>query len=372
MALKGVKVLEFAGVAPAPFCGMILSDFGATVLRIDKVQNSSDLDIDVLANGKKSLAVNLKTSEGKDIIKSLAKKHDVLLEPFRPGVMEKLGLGPSVLLEENRKLIYARLTGFGQEGLYCKRGGQDINYLGLSGLLSMFGRAEEKPTFPVNLVAGFGGGGLMCATGILLALFERANSGLGQIVDCSMAEGASYLGSWLFRSQELPIWENKRGENLLDSGAHFYDVYETKDGKYLTVGAIEPHFYEQLLKTLEVEDVDYFDFKKGKDVFKKKFLEKTRDEWNDIFAQTDACASPVLGIDEVADFEGNRDKFVKKDNGIVIPKPGVKLSRTPGETQALKKRPRVGQDSFEILKGLGYSEDKIRDFNSNGIIKTYT
>lgn len=203
---------------------------------------------DCLGNGKKSLALNLKHSEGQNILKELCKKADVVIEPFRKGVMEKLKLGPEDLLKDNPRLIYARLSGYGQSGSFSNNAGHDINYVALSGLLSRFGRKNENPHVPVNVVADFGGGGLMCALGILLALLERKNSGLGQVVDNSMVNGAAYLGSWIYRSQKLPVWGQKRGENILDGGAHFYEVFKTKDGKFMSVGAIEPQFYAELLK----------------------------------------------------------------------------------------------------------------------------
>lgn len=201
-----------------------------------------------MANGKKSLALNLKCPEGVQIFKKLCKTSDVLLEPFRKGVMEKLGLGPDVLLKENSRLIYARLSGFGHSGPLSNNAGHDINYVALSGLMSLFGRKNEKPFPPINLVADFGGGSVMCSLGIILALFERNSSGLGQVVDNAMVNGSAYLGSWLYRSQKLPLWGKDRGENILDGGAHFYEIYETKDGKFMSVGALEPQFYEELLE----------------------------------------------------------------------------------------------------------------------------
>lgn len=206
------------------------------------------MDFDCLGNGKKSLALNLKHPEGVNILKTLCKSSDVLIEPFRKGVMEKLKLGPDVLLKNNSRLIYARLSGYGHSGTFSDNSGHDINYVALSGLLSLFGRKGENPIQPVNIVADFGGGGLMCALGIVLALFERNSSGLGQVVDNAMVNGAAYLGSWLYRSQKLPTWGKQRGENLLDTGTHFYEVYKTKDGKYMSVGALEPQFYAELLQ----------------------------------------------------------------------------------------------------------------------------
>lgn len=206
------------------------------------------MELDCLANGKKSLALNLKHSKGVRILKNLCRSSDVLIEPFRKGVMEKLNLGPDILLKENPRLIYARLSGYGHSGAFSDNSGHDINYVALSGLLSSIGRKGENPIHPVNLVADFGGGGLMCALGIILALFERTNSGVGQVVDNAMVNGAAYLGSWIYRSQKLPVWGKDRGENLLDTGAHFYEVYRTKDGKFISVGALEPQFYLELLQ----------------------------------------------------------------------------------------------------------------------------
>lgn len=204
--------------------------------------------MDVLSNGKKSLALDMQDPKGVNIFKTLCKESDVLIEPFRKGVMERLNLGPDVLLKENPKLIYARLTGYGQSGPLSTVAGHDINFVAYSGILSLLGREHENPKPPINIIADFGGGGLMCALGIMLALYERTQSGLGQVVDNSMVNGASYLSSWLYRSQRLPlIWGQPRGNNMLDSGAHFYEVYKTKDGKFMTVGAIEPQFYQDLI-----------------------------------------------------------------------------------------------------------------------------
>ncbi|NXR57977.1 AMACR racemase, partial [Rhadina sibilatrix] len=250
MALGGVRVLELAGLAPAPLCGMILADFGAQVVRVDRLPRPAAAlqHEDVQARGKRSLALDLKRPQGAAALRRLCGVADVLIEPFRHGVMERLGLGPEVLLRENPRLIYARLTGFGQTGKYAKSAGHDINYLALSGVLSKLGRKNENPYAPVNLLADFAGGGVMCALGIVIALFERAKSGRGQVIDASMVEGVAYLSSFLWKSQRLGLWNQPRGENLLDSGAHFYEIYRTSDGKFMAVGAIEPAFYNQLIK----------------------------------------------------------------------------------------------------------------------------
>ncbi|KAL3283564.1 hypothetical protein HHI36_006703 [Cryptolaemus montrouzieri] len=372
MALKGVKVLELAGLAPAPFCGMVLSDFGASVLRVDKVGANTDLDS--LSHGKKSIALNLKSKEGIEIFRKLCMSYDVLLEPFRKGVMESLNLGPNILLKANPRLIYARLTGYGQTGPYSEKAGHDINYTALSGLLSLFGRKDEKPTFPVNLTADFGGGGLTCALGIVLALFEREKSGLGQVVDNSMVNGSIYLGSWLYRSQNLPLWGNKRGENILDTGAHFYDVYETKDGKYISVGALEFKFYDELLKGLGLtHDVaPQIDLTgKVKKIFTATFKTKNLDDWLKIFENLDACVAPVLSIDEAPLHPHNiEDRGFVEEDGKFYPAPAPKLSRTPA-TLSNRKVPQRGESTRSVLKELNYSDEKISELEGNGVIELY-
>lgn len=287
--------------------------------------------------------------------------------------MEKLGLGPQELMKINDRLIYARLTGFGQKGYYANKAGHDINYLGMTGLLSLFGRSNEKPTFPVNLAADFGGGGLMCATGILLALIERTNSGKGQLINANMVEGTAYLGSWLYRSKALSfLWDKERGENILDSGAHFYEVYKTKDDKYMAVGAIEPQFYTNLLRGLKLSDNDvlqYDDFSKGKEVFTRKFLEKTQEEWCKIFDRLDACVTPVLTTENVNEHPHNMeaDSFINVD-GKLIPKPAPRLERTPGKSCSYLKAPEVGENTIEILKELGYKDEEITRLCADDVI----
>uniref|UniRef100_A0A8C9BGW7 Solute carrier family 45 member 2 n=1 Tax=Phocoena sinus TaxID=42100 RepID=A0A8C9BGW7_PHOSS len=248
MALQGVSVVELAGLAPGPFCGMVLADFGAQVVRVDRPGTRGDLSR--MARGKRSLAVDLKQPRGAAVLRSLCARADVVLESFRPGVMEKLQLSPEILQRENPKLIYARLSGFGQSGRFSRVAGHDINYLALSGVLSRIGRSGEAPYAPLNLLADFGGGGLMCALGILMALFERTRSGKGQVVDANMVEGTAYLGSFLWKTQQTGLWGQPRGQNMLDGGAPFYATYRTADGGFMAVGALEPQFYELLLRGL--------------------------------------------------------------------------------------------------------------------------
>ncbi|RZC38397.1 CoA transf 3 domain containing protein [Asbolus verrucosus] len=373
MALRGLKVLELAGLAPAPFCGMILADFGASVLRVDRVGANADLDC--LGNGKQSIALNLKHPDGVKIMRELCKSSDVLIEPFRKGVMEKLGLGPEILLKDNPRLVYARLTGYGQTGPFSKSAGHDINYVGLSGVLSLFGRYNEKPIFPVNLAADFGGGGLMCALGIILALYERHSSGLGQVIDHSMVEGTAYLSSWLYRSQKLPIWGKERGKNYLDTGAHFYEVYETKDGKYMSVGALEPQFYENLLEGLQLSYEDapqHENFEKSKELFAKKFQEKTQEEWCKIFDNIDACVAPIMTLTDAPKHQHNleRRSFIKGEHGIV-PMPAPVLSRTPGKASGILPAPHTGEHSHLILKKLGYNDRDIIKLVENNVVQCF-
>jgi len=358
MALRGMKVIELAGLAPAPVCGMILSDFGAKVIRVDKV--GSALNYDVTARGKRSIALNLKKPEGVDILRRLCGSADVLIEPFRPGVMERLGLGPDTLIKENPRLVYARLTGFGQTGPYKDMAGHDINYLGLSGVLASLGRKHENPLPPVNLLADFAGGSFTCAMGIMAALLERSTSGQGQVIDSCMVEGAAYVGSWLFASKEMFVWGQPRGHNLLDSGAHFYETYRTKDGKYMCVGALEPQFYNILQERLGVCDEDlpqFDDFDELKEKLAKIFIEKTRDEWCAIFDGTDACVSPVLEQEEAGEHPQNKARRSFLENGM--PRPAPLLSRTPAVASSSPNNLDFGSHTTEILSEAGFTEEDI-------------
>ncbi|XP_043926160.1 alpha-methylacyl-CoA racemase [Protopterus annectens] len=374
MALSGIRVLELAGLAPAPYCGMILADFGAKVVLVDRtvpVMASA-----MLTRGKQSIALNIKKPEGAAVLKKLSSKSDVLIEPFRKGVMESLGLGPVELLRENPRLIYARLTGYGQSGPFAKAAGHDINYLAMSGLLSRLGRKEENPYAPLNLVADFGGGGLMCAMGILMALFERTKSGLGQVIDANMVEGTAYLGSFVWQSQSLGIWSRLRGENLLDTGAHFYETYKTSDGKFVAVGAIEPQFYEQLLKGLCLDpsklspQMSVSDWPEMKKRFANIFSKKTQAEWCQIFAEKDACVTPVLDIDEVSEHQHNKERgsFVTNDQGEVTPRPAPHLSRTPANP-SFSRDPFVGEHTELVLSEFGFKKEEIAQLKSSGVIE---
>lgn len=288
--------------------------------------------------------INLKTSEGRELTRKLVQVHDVLIDPFRPGVLESVGLGPDVVCKENPRLIYARLTGFGQYGPLAKRAGHDINYLGISGVLSMLRSHNKRPTPPLNILADFAGGGLLCAMGICLALLERHRSGCGQIIDASMCEGVAYLSSWLFLSRSLPIWENHSGQSMLDGGAYFYDLYETKDGKYMTVGALEPKFFKIFKNNLELPELCQFPGNQYEkviaiDLVKRAFLKKTQVEWSDIFENSDACVYPVVEWEDASQHSHNKFRTsFQRLNNIWVPVPSPILSRTPGSLKSMSTR----------------------------------
>ncbi|XP_062290640.1 alpha-methylacyl-CoA racemase [Scomber scombrus] len=374
MALAGVRVVELAGLAPAPFCGMILADFGAKVIRVDRTKVA--MAMDTQARGKQSVAINLKTSDGVALLRKLCVQSDVVLEPYRKGVMEKLGLGPQELLKENPRLIYARLTGYGQSGSYATAAGHDINYLAMSGLLSRLGRSGEKPYAPLNLLADFAGGGLTCAMGIVLALLERTKSGKGQIIDASMVEGAAYVGSFIWKSRSIGMWDRSRGENMLDSGAPFYDTYQTSDGKYMAVGAIEPQFYKQLLKGLELDaaalptQMNYIDWPELRRIFTERFATKTQADWSKIFDGTDACVTPVLSFDQVSSHPHNQERgsFIQDSSREESPRPAPVLSRTPAQP-CLASDPVIGEHTVEVLEEYGFSSAQIDQMLTAGIIE---
>jgi alpha-methylacyl-CoA racemase len=369
--LDGIRVVEIAGLAPGPFCGMILADFGAEVVRVDRIGAWS---FDRLSRGKRSIEVDMKKPEGVEVVLRLADKADVLIEPFRPGVAEHLGIGPSVVLERNPALVYARMTGWGQDGPYATMAGHDINYVAISGALSLIGRQGERPLPPVNLLGDFAGGGMLCAMGILLALIERSRSGNGQIVDAAMVDGAAYLASCVFLFRAAGWWNEERGMNMLDTGAHFYETYETRDHKYVAVGALEPQFYAALLKGLNVDPAtlpdqhDRASWPSMKERFAAIFATRTRDEWCTVFDRTDACVAPVLELDEVGDHPHNqaRRMLVQDERGGRQPGPAPRLSRTPGAVSGPVPEP--GQHTMEILTEEGFTEQEIKQLRERGAI----
>ncbi|XP_017853736.2 alpha-methylacyl-CoA racemase [Drosophila busckii] len=366
MPLKGIKVLEFVGLAPGPLCGKILADFGASVTRIDKVLENS---LDVLHHGKHTLAVNLKMTAGQQLVRQLANKCDVIVEPFRPGVMEKLNLGPEQLCTDNPRLIYARLTGFGQQGRLSARAGHDLNYAAISGVLSMLGRKSEKPSAPINLLADFAGGSVLCALGICLALLERHRSGRGQLVDAAMVEGAAYVASWLFMSRGLQIWGQQRGHNLLDGGAYFYDTYKTKDELYMSVAALEPQFFELIKERLQLPP-DLMQYGEeheelGRKLLTAAFLTKTQAEWSALFEDVDACVYPVLDWQRVQEHDHNQERQSFERIGETwAPCPAPRLSRSPGR---LSRQTTTCDHEF-LLNELQLNAEQLHQLQADGVL----
>ncbi|KAI2641629.1 CoA-transferase family III [Hypomontagnella submonticulosa] len=305
--LKGLKVLEFAGLAPGPFAGLLLADAGANVLRIDRHTTGSQAPTpDLLTRHKSSIAVDLKSQNGVGLVKELAKTADVIIDPFRPGVLEKLGLGPEVLCAINPRLVYGRMSGFRRDGKYALMAGHDINYLAVSGVLSLLGRSGEKPHPPINILADFAGGGAVLFQGILLAIISREKTGKGQVVEANMVDGANYLATFPRQNLKTSFGNYPRGENVLDGGCPYYDTYETKDGKYMAVGALEPQFYAALVKGLGLENQSFVtgrnereSWPEMKRQFETTFKSKTRSEWEKIFNGTDACCTPILEYSEL-------------------------------------------------------------------------
>lgn len=333
--------------------------------------------LDSLKRGKRSATIDLKKDAGKQILKNLCSNADILIEPFRPGVMERLGLGPNDMMQLNDKLIYARLTGYGQVGQYAKRAGHDINYLAISGALSLFTN-DKKPTPPINMLADFAGGGMSCALGIMIALFERSKSNKGQVVDVSMVEGTRYISTYLWHTQKDEadakpfIWPNpgSKEANLLDGGAHFYTSYKTKDNRWMSVGAIEPQFYERLLSVLELDESKFPQFDIGnwpkyKEALAGAFAGKTMKDWVELFKDADACVEPILEYHEAESWD---DKELRSSfNSDHTPKPAPLLSRTPGQPNL--REPRQSEDTREILLEHGYTPQEISDLSEGKVIE---
>jgi alpha-methylacyl-CoA racemase len=376
--LSGVKILEVAGIGPGPFAGMMLSDMGAEVIRIDRAGQVKDRDPanppkDVLARGRRSIGVDLKQPEGIETVLKLVEGADVILEGFRPGVMERLGLGPDVCLARNPRIVYGRMTGWGQEGPLAKAAGHDINYIALTGALHAIGHAGGRPVAPLNLVGDFGGGGMLLAFGVACALVERATSGKGQVVDAAMVDGAASLMAMMYGFKAIGMWEEERGTNLLDTGAHFYDTFETSDGKFVAIGSIEPQFYALLLKHtgLDSEELpsqmDRTQWASVKPRVVEIFKTKTRDQWCDIMEGTDVCFAPVLTMDEAPlhPHMKQRETFVELA-GVVQPAPSPRFDRTQPEISGPPAHP--GQHSDAVLGDFGFSSDQIAALRKSGAV----
>jgi alpha-methylacyl-CoA racemase len=364
--LAGIRIVEFAALGPGPFAAMLLADMGAEVLRIDRKGGRAPNKAEVYLRGRKTAAFDLKKPEAVETTLMLISKADALIEGFRPGVMERLGLGPDACLARNPKLIYGRMTGWGQAGPLAQAPGHDINYIALTGALHAIGTAGAKPVPPLNLAGDFGGGALYLAFGIVCGLLEARRSGQGQVVDAAMTDGSASLMGVFYGMLAAGIWRDERGVNLLDSGAHFYNSYETKDGKYVAIGAIEPQFHRALLDRLGIADpefgaqMDRSRWPALKEKLAAIFRTKTRDQWNALLLGTDACYAPVLSLSEAPGHPHNiaRATFIDID-GVTQPAPAPRFSRTPAD---MPHGPRAADTEAALLSwGVSAAEiDKLR------------
>jgi alpha-methylacyl-CoA racemase len=376
--LEGVKIVELAGIGPGPFAGMLLSDMGADIVRIDRSQqvNSATFDrpnLEPLYRGRRSIGVDLKHPDGVELVLSLLEQADALVEGYRPGVTERLGLGPDVCLARNPRLVYGRMTGWGQEGPMAQAAGHDINYIALAGALAHFGRAGGKPTPPINLIGDFGGGGMFMAFGIVCGILEAQKSGKGQVVDVAMVDGSAVLMTMMWGLTKLGAWKEELGKNVLDTGAPFYDTYETADGKFVSLGSLEPQFYAELMRRLglEHEGLPAQMDPSGWDQLRKRFTElfktKTRAEWDDVLRGSDACYAPVLTMSEAAHDEHITARNTIIDRGGVLqPAPAPRFSRTTAEIQG--DAPWPGQHTDEALRAWGVADDQIAKLRDAGAI----
>ena len=363
--LHGVRVVEIASLAPAPFGCMILSDLGADVIAVDRVGGAAGLPRpDPLRRGRRSIALNLKDRDAVGALLRLVESADVLVEGFRPGVAERLGFGPQVCLERNPRLIFARMTGWGQDGPLAQAAGHDIDYIAISGALHPIGRAGERPVPPLNLVGDFGGGGMLLAVGVLAALVERAASGRGQVVDAAMVDGSALLTSFLYGMLTTGMWRDERGANLLDGAAPFYDTYETADGRHVAVGALEPQFYAELLRGLGLDDAglpaqhDLAGWPVLRARFTDVFKQRTQAEWTEIFEGSDACVAPVLALGEARSHPHNVARGTFTDvGGVVQPAPAPRFGRTPAAQPAPPAEP--GSSTDEVLTDIGFTPAEI-------------
>lgn len=378
--LAGVKVVEIAGIGPGPFAAMVLADLGADVVRVDRASSvvggdPSTPPKDVMNRGRRSVGVDLKHPDGVATVLDLLAGADALIEGFRPGVMERLGLGPDVCLERNPRLVYGRMTGWGQDGPMASMAGHDMNYISIAGALGAIGRSDERPQPPLNLVGDFGGGGLLLAFGIVCALLEAKGSGQGQVVDAAMVDGTATLMTFFHGFKAMGIWTDERGANMLDTGAHYYEVYECADGGFLSVGAIEPQFYAVLLEKTGLADDPEFARQNDRSMWPKLkerlaavIATRTRDEWAATFDGTDACVVPVLGPFEAPSHPHNvaRSTFVERD-GVVQPAPSPRFSRTTAELQ--RPPAHAGQHTDEVLaEWTGLDATRLAELRDAGAI----
>jgi alpha-methylacyl-CoA racemase len=372
-ALDGLRIIELAGIGPAPFAGMMLADHGAEVIRVERpgARSAVPAGRDVLLRSRKNIAVDLKSADGIAVVRDLARGADGLIEGFRPGVMERLGLGPEVLLADNPKLVYGRMTGWGQTGPLAQRAGHDIDYIAIAGALHAFGVAGGKPVPPVNMVGDFGGGGMFLAFGMLAGLLSAARTGAGQVIDCAMVDGAALLMGMVWSFSAAGLWRDERGVNLLDTGAPFYDTYETLDGKHLAVGALEPQFYAELRRIAGMDAVafdaqmDVAEWPAMKAWYASIFRTRTRDDWCALFDGSDACVAPVLSLGEAPAHPHNaaRGTFLEA-GGVMQPGPAPRMG-----TAARAPEMAGGSNVESVLADLGYDAARIGGLRAANVVK---
>lgn len=370
--LEGLKVLELAGIGASPYACMLLADLGAEVLRLERGDPDADDGVtwDVLNRSRPSVALDLKNEAGRDLVLELCERADVLVEGFRPGVTERLGLGPKDVWQRNKRLVYARMTGYGQEGPLAQRAGHDINYVAIAGALWPVGRVGERPVPALNLVGDFGGGALFLVFGVMAAVFSAQRSGEGQVVDAAMVDGAASMMAMTHSFTNAGYWIEERGVNILDTGAHFYEVYETKDGRFVAVGAIEAKFYDELVRGLGLAEedlapqMDRTQWPLMKERFKAVFLTRTRDEWTEIFGDVDACVTPVLSPSEAARHPYNTARRVFSLEGAVQPEPAPRFSKTPAHVRSAPTK--AGAGTRQGLVQWGISEERQRALRAAG------
>jgi len=370
--LSGLRIVEMAGIGPGPFAGMMLADHGATVIRVDRPGARIDAK-DPLLRSRQVIAVDLKNTAGVEVVRDLVRSADGLIEGFRPGVMERLGLGPELCLADNPRLVYGRMTGWGQTGPYAYAAGHDINYIALAGALHGFGRAGDKPTPPINMVGDFGGGGMMLAFGMVAALLHAAKTGVGQIIDAAMTDGSAVLASMIWGFRANGMWTDERGTNLLDTGAHFYDTYETADGKWIAIGSIEPQFYAELRRLTGLADDAGFDAQMDpaawpplKAKLTALFKTRSRDDWCALMETTDVCFAPVLSMAEAPSHPHNaaRQTFIEA-GGVTQPAPAPRYSVSATVAPVMT----TGPDSGAVLAGLGYDVAQVAALREAGAVR---
>ena len=377
--LSGYRVIEIAGIGPGPFAAMMLSDMGAEVIRVDRAQAvrpDAGPNLDVMQRNRRNIAIDLKTEEGVDTLMRLIEHADALIEGFRPGVMERLGVGPETCLARNQRLVFGRMTGWGQQGPYSLAAGHDINYISLAGALAHYGRAGQAPVPPLNMVGDFGGGGMFLAYGVVCALLEAQRSGKGQVVDAAMVDGAAVLMSMFWGFKKMGAFdENARGTNLLDTGAHFYDVYECSDAKFISIGSIESQFYAELLRLTGLDTDDEFRIQHDKDNWphlKQRltvlFATKTRNEWCALMEHTDVCFAPVLTMSEAAEHPHNRERetFIEFE-GVLQPAPAPRFSRT--KPLVVLPPARAGEHTRDVLADWGFDAIAIDSLFQSGAVR---